>query len=365
MQEEKMLFGQTRDLQPVYTYTLSNGDGLRVEIIPFGAAVRAVRIFDGDGKIRDVVLAPKELQGYYENAPYLGVTVGRCANRIAHARFSIGNTVYALKKNNGAHHLHGGPGGFHQVLWHVAHYDGKSITLTYQSPDGEEGYPGTLDVSVKYTVTADNALNIEYCAQAEADTPVNLTNHAYFNLCGHASGSIGGHILQLFAEYYLPTDAGQIPLGNLEPVCGTPFDFIEPEQIGKRIDERNEQLTAGNGYDHCYALGGVPSKPFYDKTLSLCARLSCPENGVIMEAYTTEPGLQLYTGNGLDGLTEGKDGAFYGKRGAVCLEAGGFPNAVNEASFPSVILKKGCVYRQLTRYRFSVAKTRKEDIYAK
>lgn len=358
MEDGIRLFGHSRKKQPIYAYTLSNKDGMCVEVIPFGAALRAVHVFDVDGKTRDIVLAPKDIEGCYEDTSYLGVIVGRCANRIACARFSLGDSLFTLAKNNGTNHLHGGPDGFHHVLWQVEAFDGSRIKMTYRSPDGEEGYPGMLDVSVTYTVTADNSLDIEYCAQADADTPVNLTNHAYFNLCGHASGTILGHVLQLYSEKYLPTDASQIPIGSLESVFGTPFDFIQPEQIGKRINEKNEQLANGNGYDHCYSLSGVPTCEYYDKTLSLCAHLYCPESGIAMDTYTTEPGLQLYTGNSLAGKTEGKDGVFYAKRSAVCLEAGGFPNAVNEKSFPDIILKKGAVYRQLTRYHFSARQAR-------
>lgn len=350
----KKLFGRLKDGRPVFVYGISNGRGIGAEILAYGAAVFSLSVPDKNGESRDVVLAHADLDGYLANSCFFGVLVGRYANRISGAAFELGGKRYELEKNDGKNHLHGGPGGMHHALWSLIGEAPDCVTLGYRSPDGEEGYPGNLDVRITYTVTEDGALRLEYEAAGDADTPVNLTNHSYFNLNGHGSGPVLGHRLQINAASFVPTDAELIPTGRLRDVAGTPYDFTSEQSIGGRIDGQYDQLSFGGGYDQCFALDGQAVCEYHGRPVRLGAALWSPESGIRMEVLTTEPGIQLYTANQLSRM-QGKRGAQYGRRGAACLEAGNYPNAVNEPRFPNAVLKKGETYRQMTSYWFSIA----------
>ena len=292
----------------------------------------------------------KALAGYLGDTGYLGAVVGRYANRIAGGAFSLGGQRYTLARNNGPNALHGGPQGFHKKVWAarvVSGPDGDTLELSCVSPDGEEGYPGTLTARVVYSLTADGGLRLDYSATTDAPTVVNLTNHAYFNLAGEGSGEVLGHEMQLEADAFTPVDDTLIPTGELRPVAGTPFDFRTPVAIGARIDDPHPQLQAGGGYDHNFVVNRDDSKP------SLAARVVEPTSGRVMEVLTTEPGVQFYSANFLDGRITGKGGAAYERRCAVCLETQHFPNSPNQPEFPSTILRPGDEYRSTTIYRFS------------
>jgi aldose 1-epimerase len=333
-------------------FTLTNTHGLEAEILTFGATLRALRVPDRAGQLADVLHGFNDLEPYVGPHPYFGSLVGRYGNRIKAGRFSLGGRSYQLAINNGPNHLHGGPGGFHRALWAAQPLeapDGPSLTLAYLSPDGEEGYPGALAVVVTYTLTARNELRIDYEARTDRETVLNLTSHGYFNLAG--GGDIRGHELQVVASRYLPVDPTAIPLGELRPVAGTPFDFRHPAPLGPRLDADDEQLRQARGFDHCYALDKAPGD------LALAAVLSDPASGRSMELYTTQPGLQLYTGNFLDGSIIGKGGRPYGPYSAVCLETQHFPDAPNQPTFPSTVLRPGEHYRHTTVHRMLTRET--------
>ena len=343
---EKSVFGKTADGTSVDLYTLTNKNGLRAKIITYGALLTELHVPDRDGKFADVVLGFDDLKSYLGGHPFYGATVGRYANRIANAKFTLDGKEYTLFVNNGKHSLHGGKKGFDKVVWKAEEAkaeDGLAVRLQYTSPDGEEGYPGTLATTVTYTLTNDNALRIDYSATTDKATPVNLTNHSYFNLAGHGAGEILDHEVTILADNYTPADETLIPTGKIAPVKGTPLDFTTPHKIGARI---NEIKADPMGYDHNFVLnsGG--------KSLSLGARVYEPKTGRVMEMLTTEPGVQLYTGNFLDG-SKGKGGAVYKQHAAVCLEAQHYPDSVNKPEFPSPILRPGKTYQQTTMYRFS------------
>jgi aldose 1-epimerase len=348
-------FGTTPDGRDVHLFTLRNAHGLAVELSDFGATVLRLFAPDRHGEFADVVLGFDSLDGYTvrTGSPYFGATIGRCGNRIAGGRFSLDGKVYTLATNNAPAgrpcHLHGGVRGFDKVLWRaepLSDPNGEGLRLHYRSVDGEEGYPGNLDVSVSFTLTPDDALRIDYTAQTDQPTPVNLTNHSYFNLAGEGAPSVLGHVVTLNASRFTPVDAGLIPMGRLDPVADTPFDFLAPHTIGERIVRPNEQLRFGNGYDHNFVLdsgGGV---------LALAATVLEPQSGRELEVLTTEPGVQFYTGNFLDGTKRGKHGHAYERRSAFCLETQHFPDSPNQPSFPPVILRPGETYRSTTVYRF-------------
>jgi aldose 1-epimerase len=300
-----------------------------------------------------VTLGYADLAGYLGDTSYFGSLVGRYANRIAKGKFTLEGKTNTLATNNGPNALHGGPTGFHKRVWApkvVSGPDGDALELTYVSRDGEEGYPGTLTATVVYSLRADGGLVIGYTATTDTPTVVNLTNHAYFNLAGEGEGTILGHELQLEADAFTPVDATLIPTGEKRPVEGTPFDFRKPVAIGARIDAADDQLKAGGGYDHNFVLRGKAGD------LRLAARVVEPKSGRVLEVFTTEPGLQLYTGNFLDGSVKGKSGKPYLKRGAFCLEAQHFPDSPNQPAFPPVVLRPGQTYRQTTVYRLTVAR---------
>jgi len=334
--------------QPVDLYTLDQPDGIRARILTLGGAVMTLEVPDGEGRAVDVVLGFDEPAGYLDNAPFLGALIGRYGNRIARGQLPVGDRVFQLAKNDGANHLHGGPGGFHTVPWTVtAASDGAEprLALRHVSRDGEEGYPGTVEVDAVYTLTRERALRVDYTARTDRPTVVNLTQHSYFNLAGHAGGSILDHRLRLSASRFLPIDPHGIPTGPPRAVRGTPFDFLASAPIGARIAADDEQLRHGSGYDHCFAVDG------WDGSLRTIAEVLEPESGRRMVVRSTEPGVQLYVGTHLGGVA-GKRGARYAARTGFCLEAQRFPDSPNRPEFPSARLQPGETYRQTTEYVF-------------
>lgn len=348
-------FGKTPDGQAVDLYVLTNAAGMRATIMTYGAIVTSLTAADRDGKMDDVVLGFDSLDGYLAGHPYFGAIVGRYGNRIGNGTFSLDGKQYRLAKNdNDKNHLHGGLKGFDKAVWQARASLGKAgpvVRLTHTSPDGDEGYPGTLKVTVTYTLAEDNALRIEYRATTDKPTPVNLTNHSYFNLAGQGNGDILGHKMMIRADRFTPVDAGLIPTGELREVEGTPMDFRQPAVIGARIDQDDEQLRFGKGYDHNWVLTKQQGRK-----LSLAARVYEPTSGRVLEVLTTEPGIQFYTGNFLDGTLTGKRSVVYKHRYGFCLETQHFPDSPNKPQFPSTILRPGQQYTSRTVFRFSTRK---------
>lgn len=341
-------FGKTPSGETVELYTLKNAKGMEADISTYGGVIVSLKVPDRAGALGDVVLGFDDFQGYLLPPPYFGALIGRYGNRIGHARFTLDGVVYTLAKNDGDNSLHGGKRGFDKVLWHARPLNRQSLALTYLSKDGEEGYPGNLSVTVAYTVTDHNELKIDYTAKTDKDTVLNLTNHSYFNLAGQGQGDILAHQLTLNADHYTPVDKGLIPTGELRSVAGTPFDFRQPHAIGERIGSSDEQIKLGGGYDHNFILnrsGGA---------LSLAAKVTESASGRVMEVFTTEPAIQFYTGNFLDGTIHGKGGKVYGRRSALCLETQHYPDSPNHPSFPSTELRPGETYHTTTVYRFAV-----------
>ena len=342
-------FGVTREGAAVDCYTLTNAHAVEAEVLTYGGTLRALRVPDRNGRLSDVVLGFETLAPYLGDQPYLGASVGRYANRIAAGRFALDGVTYTLARNDGPNHLHGGPNGFHRQVWDArerASDDGPSLELTYLSRDGEEGYPGNLAVTIVYTLTDEDELRIDYTATTDADTVINLTNHAYFNLEG--TGTVLEHELQLFASRFVPTDATNIPLGELRAVHGTPMDFAAPTPIGARIAADDEQIRHGQGYDHTWVLDKE------DDALGIAARLHAPASGRVVEVSTTQPGVQFYSGNQLDGSLIGKGDEPYVRHSGLCLETQHFPDSPNQPQFPSTVLHPGTAYNQTTIYRFTV-----------
>lgn len=348
-EQVRKAFQQTLNGKAVDLYQLTNERGMEVTITNYGGRIVHMVVPDRSGNPVDVVLGYNTLDGYLgSNEPYFGALIGRVGNRIANGAFSIGEAKYQLAQNNGPNNLHGGPGGFHHVVWNVKQTSVNSITLTYLSKDGEEGFPGNLEVEMTYTLTDQNALVMDYLATTNETTPVNLTNHAFFNLNGDASGTINDHVLQVFAGQYTPVDSTLIPLGDHADVSSTPFDFRKPISIGERLIEDNVQLRYGLGYDHNFVLDkGITATP------EKVARVWSAKSGVVMEVLSTEPGLQFYGGNFLDGRDKGKNGA-YEFRTAFCLETQHFPDSPNHFSYPSILLQPTETYRTKSIYQFSV-----------
>jgi aldose 1-epimerase len=343
-------FGVLPDGGTVEVYTLANANGVQVRAMTYGAAIISVRVPDRAGRVDDVVLGFDNLDDYLTKARFFGTVVGRYGNRIGKGRFSLDGSTIQLATNNGPNHLHGGVKGFDQVVWKAEpiERDGNvGVTFTYRSPDGEEGYPGALDASVAYTLTPRNELIIEYTARTDRATPINLTNHSYFNLAGRGHGDVLQHQLRLYADRYTPTDATQIPTGEIAPVAGTPFDFRTPAAIGARIDTGNEQIRRGGGYDHNFVIDGFDRAN--GPTLRQAARVVDPGSGRTLDVATTEPGVQFYSGNNLDQTRNG-----FGRRTAFCLETQHFPDSPNHPNFPSTILRPGDTYRSKTVYTFGV-----------
>jgi aldose 1-epimerase len=344
-------FGKTKSGADVALHTLSNAKGMKVTITPWGATVVSIQVPDRNGKMADVVLGFDSLEGYLGSNPYFGAIVGRYGNRIAKGEFKLQGKSYTLARNNNANHLHGGVAGFDKRLWTARRVDGAAgaaLELKYTSADGEEGYPGKLEITVTYTLTAASELRIDYLATTDKPTVVNLTNHSYFNLA--AGGTVLGHQVQINATRYTPVDSGLIPTGELRAVKGTPFDFTTPHTIGERIGANDEQIKFGIGYDHNWVLDGVAGQ------LRLAARVTEPTSGRVLEVLTTEPALQFYTGNFLDGTVKGKGGKAYVHRAAFCMETQHYPDSPNQASFPTTTLLPGQRYQTTTVYRFATVK---------
>ncbi|GKU24594.1 aldose epimerase family protein [Clostridium folliculivorans] len=349
MSISKRVYGENRDGEKVYCYTLENSKGMKAEIINYGAILTSLQVTDNEGKFDDIVLGYDSIEGYFENPAFLGSTIGRYANRIENASFELNGVRYNLTKSEGENQLHGGLTGFHKVLWEVAIINDKenpSIELTYLSKDGEEGYPGNLKVKVRYTVTENNELKIDYDAISDKDTVINLTNHSYFNLSGHASGTALDHKVMINADRFTVIDSQSIPTGELRDVKGTPMDFTKPFKLGERINDDYEQLIVAKGYDHNWCLNADGN------LLEKSAEVIDDKTGRIMEVYTTMPGVQLYSGNYLDGSIIGKNKTVYNKRSALCLETQFYPNSMNVPSFPSPVFKEGQEYKHTTIYKF-------------
>jgi aldose 1-epimerase len=347
----KAPFGNTADGTAVDLYTLVNAQGMKATITNFGGIIVSLEVPDCEGKLADVVLGFDKLEGYLGKHPFFGALVGRYGNRIAGGRFELDGQSYKLAQNNSGNHLHGGLKGFDKQLWAASPRmtdAGPQLVLSYLSPDGEEGYPGSLSVQVTYTLTGENALKIHYHATTDKPTPLNLTNHSYFNLAGQGEGDILGHQVQLLADRFTPVDQGLIPTGELRPVAGTPMDFRQPTAIGARVEQDDEQLVFGQGYDHNFVLN--KTRP---GALELAARVYEPTSGRVLEALTTEPGVQFYIGNFLDGSNTGKGNRSYQHRYGFCLETQHFPNSPNQPAFPSTILRPGETYDTTTVYRFT------------
>lgn len=345
---KKQSFGEAGG-KKINIYTLTNSKGVEARITNYGGALVSLKVPDNKGNFADVVLGYDTVDGYVNDTTYLGVIVGRYANRIAKGRFSLNGKEYSLAVNNGENHLHGGPRGFHKQIWKAKPYtdaNGVNLALTYVSKDGEENYPGKLTVKVVYTLTENNEIKINYSAQSDKDTIINLTNHSYFNLAGAGSGTILNHQLQINADKFTPTDAGSIPTGELRDVKGSPMDFTKLTVIGERIDQSYEQLVLGQGYDHNWVLNKNGN------ALTSIAKAYEPTSGRALEVFTTEPGVQFYSGNFLDGV-KGKNGKIYQKREGFCLETQHFPDSPNKPNFPSTVLRAGQTFASTTVYKFS------------
>ena len=345
-------FGTAPDGTPVDVYTLVNSRGIRTRILTYGGIVQTLETPDRTGKLDDVVLGFDDLQGYVKSSPYFGAIVGRYGNRIARGRFTLDGKTYTLVINNKPNHLHGGTKGFDKVVWAAQQFQsdsGVGIVLTHTSNDGDEGYPGTLRAKVTYTLTNRDELAIDYEATTDKATPVNLTNHTYWNLAGDGTRDILGHVLTLESGAIVPVDSTLIPTGALMPVTGTPFDFRSPTAVGARIEDPHQQIKVGRGYDHTFVLDGVRQAG-----VAHAARVTEPTTGRTLDIHTTEPGVQVYSGNFLDGTAVGKRGRPYRHRYGLALETHHYPDSPNQPSFPSVILRPGETYRTRTVFVFGV-----------
>jgi len=350
LQVRKATFGKTADGKPVDLYTLTNSNGLEVRAMTYGGIIVSMRVPDRKGKLADVVLGHDDFDGYLVNPPYFGAIVGRYANRIANGTFTLDGVKYTLPKNDGQNTLHGGLIGFNKVIWEAKEFKnakGVGVAFNYLSKDGEEGFPGNLKVKVSYTLTNENQLIIDYEATTDKATPLNLTQHTYFNLAGEGNGDILGHEVMLNADRFTPAEKTLIPTGEIRPVKETPLDFTTPTTIGSRINDNYEQLVIGHGYDHNFVIKRK------DNSLTLAARAREPNSGRVLEVYTTEPAVQLYSGNFLDGTIVGKQGHAYKKRDGFCLETQHFPDSPNHPDFPSTILRPGTTFRSQTVFKFS------------
>jgi aldose 1-epimerase len=351
-------FGQLADGRPVDAITLSNGR-MHVRLLTYGAIVQALHVANRDGKLDDVVLGYDSLGEYVRDSRYFGAIVGRYANRIANASFTIDGRTFELPANEGTNQLHGGPEGFHRAVWSAEAFEREGavgVHMHLTSPDGASGFPGTLSVVATYTLTNDDELIVDFAATTDQPTPINLTQHSYFNLAGHDRGDVLGHELMVAASRYTPVDTRLIPTGELRDVTGTPFDFRKGTPIGARIGDDDEQLRIVNGYDHNFALDRAPNS-----AASLAARLCEPTCGRVLEVLTTEPGLQVYSGNGLGDRAIGKEWRVYARYAGVALETQHFPDSPNKPDFPSAILRPGAELRSRTIFRFSAVEPDKHD----
>lgn len=347
----KEAFGKNVFGEEVELFTLTNHSGMKARIMNYGGAIVSLEVPDRDGQLADVVLGHDTAAEYVAETPYFGAVVGRYANRIQGGKFTVDGVDYTLAMNNGPNALHGGLRGFDRTIWSAEILaEENAVRMIYVSADGEEGYPGEVTVVVTYTLTEANELAVDYVATTDKATPFNVTNHSFFNLAGHESGYIGEQVMMIDADAFLPADETAIPYGEIKPVEGTPFDFRVPTALGARIDVEDEQLKFGVGYDHNYCLNKSTENEW-----TLAARASDAKSGRVMEVFTTEPGVQLYTANWLDGTLKGKGGCMYVKRGAFCLETQHYPDSPNQASFPNTILRPESAFRSRTTYKFSVA----------
>ncbi len=350
-------FSKLIDGKQTALFCLTNKTGAELAITNYGAKIVSIMVPDQHGKMTDVVTGHNSIDEYLTSEePYFGAICGRYGNRIAKGRFTIDGITYdRLAINNGPNCLHGGIKGFNAVVWDAYQVDDQTIELKYTSADGEEGFPGELKTTVTYKLTDNNEVVISYHATTNKTTVLNLTNHSYFNLSGAGDSYIGDHLLTINADYYLPTDETAIPYGPKEKVEGTPMDFRTPHEVGERINEPFEQLIFGKGYDHTYVLNKQE-----DNELSFCARCSSPKTGIVMETYTTQPGVQLYTGNWMTGNFVGKNRQRYPERAALCLETQHFPDSPNKPEYPTTILRPNEVFQSTTIYKFSVEKENKK-----
>jgi aldose 1-epimerase len=341
----------TREGKSVNLYTLKNSHGVEVHAMNYGGIILSIRVPDRKGQLADIVLGHDTLEGYTPNPPYLGAIVGRYANRIANGTFTLDGKTYTLAKNDGPNTLHGGTTRtFDKVVWEAEPLKGKNgVAFSYLSKDGEEGFPGNLKIKVTYTLTDGNALLIDYEATTDKATPLNVSQHSYFNLKGEGNGDILDHEIMINAERFTPVDKNLIPTGELRPVKGTPLDFTKSAKMGARIDDSYEQIQLGHGYDHNFVLNSKPEQ----NGLVLAARVQEPTTGRVLEVWTTQPGVQFYTGNFLDGTVTGKEGHVYKRRDGFCLETQHFPDSPNHPDFPSTILKPGETFHQKTVFKFS------------
>lgn len=343
---EATAFETTLDGQAIRLFTLQNTKGMACQITNYGGRVVSLWAPDREGRFEDIVLGYPDIQSYQTNKEsYFGALIGRYGNRIAEGRFTLNDSLYVLATNNDGNHLHGGVKGYNQVVWESIQNDANMLTLRYRSPDGEEGYPGTLDIEVRYTLTEASELKISYKATTDKTTPVNLTHHSYFNLKGAGNGTILDHLLHIDADAFTPIKAGLIPTGEIAGVEGTPFDFRTPKPIGSDLNQTNSQLELGFGYDHNFVLNG--------SGLRKVARVSEPQSGRVLEVWTDEPGLQFYGGNFLDGSEIGKDNKPYAYRTAFCLETQHFPDSPNQEGFPTTLLHPGEVYTSTCIYKLT------------
>lgn len=347
---KKESFGKLPDGTPVDVYTLTNKNGVEAKITNYGATLTSIKAPDRTGKMDDVVLGYDSIDGYLAKNPHLGAIAGRYANRIANGEFKLNGKTYTLAKNNGPNHLHGGPNGFYKQIWTASDAsgkDGQAVSFKYLSKDGEENYPGNLTAIVTYTLTDKNELKIDYQATTDKATVLNLTNHAYFNLAGAGSGDVLGHELKINSKETTVVDKTLIPTGKMAPVAGTPFDFSKLTAIGARINDKNEQLEIGQGYDHNFVLATGGS------LTAQAVEVYEPTTGRVMEVFTDQPGVQLYTANHLDGSIVGKAGKTYNKRGGFCLETQHYPDSPNKPNFPTTTLKPGEKFHSTTIFKFS------------
>lgn len=342
-------FQVMHDGKQVDLFTLKNSNGMTVQLTNYGGKLVSILVPDKDGNMGDVCLGYESAEEYINGTASLGATIGRYANRIAGGQFELNGQVYQLFKNNGPNTIHGGKKGYRFVVWDAEPIDDQSVELSYLSPDGEEGFPGTLLVKVRFTVTDDNELKLDYTATTDKPTVLNLTNHAFYNLKGEGQADVLDHVLQVNADQFTPTDETAIPTGEFRDVAGTPFDFRAPKPLGQDIDAENQQLAFAGGYDHNFVLNKAEGE------LAFAARLSEPTTGRVMEVFTTEPGLQVYTANALtgEGTDIGKGGKSYGPRSSVCLETQHFPDSPNQPEFPSTVLNPDETYTSTTIYKFS------------
>jgi aldose 1-epimerase len=338
-----------KDGRPVTLYTLTNSHGVEVRAMNYGGIILSMRVPDRKGQLADIVLGHDTLEGYIPNPPYFGAIIGRYANRIANGTFTLDGKTYTLPKNDGPNTLHGGTTRtFDRVVWDAEPLEGKTgVAFSYLSKDGEEGFPGNLKIKVTYVLTESNELMVDYEATTDKDTPINVTQHSYFDLAGEGTGDILNHEIMINAERFTPVDKNLIPTGELRPVKDTPLDFTKPMKIGARIDDNYDQLVLGHGYDHNFVINRK------SEGLTLAARVYEPTSGRVLEVSTTQPAIQFYTGNFLDGTIRGKQGHVYKRRYGFCLETQHFPDAPNHRNFPSTILKPGETFRQKTVFKFS------------